>query len=101
LWSPISAASPEGFTRKRIYGTSIIACAPHWLPKAPISMTSSIARMKKVLRLPQAAARHGARSAEEMDIDLSASLLIGDSSRDRKLAEACGIPFALVTDVGS
>ncbi len=35
---------------------------------------------------------------KKWDIDLSASLLIGDSSRDRKLAEACGIPFALVTD---
>jgi D-glycero-D-manno-heptose 1,7-bisphosphate phosphatase len=32
------------------------------------------------------------------DVDLAASLLIGDSSRDRQLAERCGIPFALVRD---
>ncbi len=32
------------------------------------------------------------------DIDLSASLLIGDSDRDRRLAEICGIPFAQVRD---
>jgi putative toxin-antitoxin system antitoxin component (TIGR02293 family) len=32
------------------------------------------------------------------DIDLSASLLIGDGERDRLLAERCGIPFALVRD---
>jgi len=30
------------------------------------------------------------------NIDLSASLLIGDSDRDRLLAERCHIPFALV-----
>lgn len=30
------------------------------------------------------------------DIDLSASLLIGDGERDRLLAARCGIPFALV-----
>lgn len=30
------------------------------------------------------------------DIDLSASLLIGDTERDRQLAERCGIPFVLV-----
>ena len=32
------------------------------------------------------------------NIDLSASLLIGDSQRDRLLAERCRIPFALVRD---
>jgi D-glycero-D-manno-heptose 1,7-bisphosphate phosphatase len=32
------------------------------------------------------------------DIDLSASLLIGDSDRDKLLAQHCGIPFALVRD---
>lgn len=32
------------------------------------------------------------------DIDLSASLLIGDSDRDQLLAERCGIPFARVRD---
>jgi D-glycero-D-manno-heptose 1,7-bisphosphate phosphatase len=32
------------------------------------------------------------------DIDLAASLLIGDSQRDRLLAERCGIAFALVRD---
>jgi histidinol-phosphate phosphatase family protein len=32
------------------------------------------------------------------DIDLGASLLVGDSSRDRLLAEACSIPFVLVRD---
>jgi histidinol phosphatase-like enzyme len=32
------------------------------------------------------------------DIDLSASLLIGDGERDRLLAAACGIPFVLVKD---
>jgi len=35
---------------------------------------------------------------QKWDIDLSASLLIGDSQRDRLLAERCGIPFALVRD---
>ena len=32
------------------------------------------------------------------DIDLDASLLIGDGERDRRLAERCGIPFVLVRD---
>jgi len=35
---------------------------------------------------------------QKWDIDLAASLLIGDSERDRLLAEACGIPFARVLD---
>jgi len=30
------------------------------------------------------------------DIDLAASLLVGDGERDRQLAETCGIPFVLV-----
>ncbi|SRR5581483_5514184 len=38
-------------------------------------------------------------NAQKMfDIDLPASLLIGDSERDRQLAQRCGIPFALVRD---
>ena len=32
------------------------------------------------------------------DIDLSASLLIGDSPSDRQLAETCGMAFALARD---
>ena len=32
------------------------------------------------------------------DIDLAASLLIGDSDRDRRLAERCGLSFALVRE---
>jgi len=32
------------------------------------------------------------------DIDLAASLLIGDGERDRLLAERCGIPFVRVRD---
>jgi len=32
------------------------------------------------------------------DIDLAASLLVGDGERDRLLAERCGIPFVLVRD---
>jgi len=32
------------------------------------------------------------------DIELAASLLIGDGERDRLLAERCGIPFVLVQD---
>ncbi len=32
------------------------------------------------------------------DIDLGASLLIGDGERDRLLAERCGIPFVMVRD---
>lgn len=32
------------------------------------------------------------------NIDLAESLLIGDSERDRLLAERCGIPFVLVRD---
>ena len=35
---------------------------------------------------------------QKWDIDLAASLLIGDSPRDRLLAERCGISFALVRD---
>jgi D-glycero-D-manno-heptose 1,7-bisphosphate phosphatase len=35
---------------------------------------------------------------QKWNIDLSASLLIGDGERDRLLAERCGIPFALVRD---
>ena len=35
---------------------------------------------------------------EKWDIDLSASLFIGDSEQDRLLAERCRIPFALVRD---
>jgi D-glycero-D-manno-heptose 1,7-bisphosphate phosphatase len=35
---------------------------------------------------------------QKWDIDLAASLLIGDSERDRLLAERCGIPFARVLD---
>jgi len=32
------------------------------------------------------------------DIDLAASLFIGDGERDRLLAERCGIPFVMVRD---
>ncbi|HTQ57214.1 MAG TPA: HAD family hydrolase [Bryobacteraceae bacterium] len=32
------------------------------------------------------------------DIDLGASLLVGDGERDRELAARCGIPFVLVKD---
>jgi D-glycero-D-manno-heptose 1,7-bisphosphate phosphatase len=35
---------------------------------------------------------------QKWSIDLSASLLIGDSQRDQLLAERCRIPFALVRD---
>ena len=35
---------------------------------------------------------------QKWHIDLSASLLIGDSQRDQLLAERCRIPFALVRD---
>jgi histidinol phosphatase-like enzyme len=35
---------------------------------------------------------------QKWDIDLAASLLIGDTRRDRLLAERCGIPFALVRE---
>jgi D-glycero-D-manno-heptose 1,7-bisphosphate phosphatase len=35
---------------------------------------------------------------QKWNIDLSASLLIGDSERDRLLAQACGIPFVRVLD---
>ena len=38
------------------------------------------------------------QAQQKWDIDLSASLLIGDTQRDRLLAERCGIPFALVRD---
>ncbi|HUB32067.1 MAG TPA: HAD family hydrolase [Bryobacteraceae bacterium] len=37
-------------------------------------------------------------SQRKWDIDLSASLLVGDGERDRLLAECCGIPFVLVKD---
>ena len=36
------------------------------------------------------------QAQRKWDIDLSASLLIGDGERDRLLAAHCGIPFALV-----
>ena len=35
---------------------------------------------------------------QKWDIDLSASLLVGDGERDRLLAERCDIPFVLVRD---
>jgi D-glycero-D-manno-heptose 1,7-bisphosphate phosphatase len=35
---------------------------------------------------------------KKWDIDLAASLLVGDGERDRLLAERCGIPFVLVRD---
>ena len=38
------------------------------------------------------------QAQKKWDIDLSASLLIGDGERDRLLAERCGIPFVLVRD---
>lgn len=38
------------------------------------------------------------QAQKKWDIDLSASLLIGDGERDRQLAARCGIPFALVRD---
>jgi D-glycero-D-manno-heptose 1,7-bisphosphate phosphatase len=38
------------------------------------------------------------QAQRKWDIDLSASLLIGDGERDRLLAARCGIPFALVRD---
>jgi len=38
------------------------------------------------------------QAQQKWDIDLSASLLIGDGERDRLLAERCGIPFAGVWD---
>lgn len=38
------------------------------------------------------------QAQKKWDIDLSASLLIGDGERDRLLAECCGIPFVLVRD---
>jgi D-glycero-D-manno-heptose 1,7-bisphosphate phosphatase len=38
------------------------------------------------------------QAQQKWDINLSASLLIGDGERDRLLAERCGIPFALVRD---
>jgi D-glycero-D-manno-heptose 1,7-bisphosphate phosphatase len=36
------------------------------------------------------------QAQEKWNIDLSASLLIGDGERDRLLAQRCGIPFVLV-----
>jgi len=38
------------------------------------------------------------QAQRKWDIDLSASLLVGDGERDRLLAERCGIPFVLVRD---
>jgi D-glycero-D-manno-heptose 1,7-bisphosphate phosphatase len=38
------------------------------------------------------------QAQQKWDIDLSASLLIGDTERDWLLAERCRIPFALVRD---
>jgi len=38
------------------------------------------------------------QAQRKWDIDLAASLLIGDGERDRLLAERCGIPFVLVRD---
>lgn len=38
------------------------------------------------------------QAQQKWDIDLSGSLLIGDSERDRQLAERCGLSFALVRD---
>jgi len=38
------------------------------------------------------------QAQQKWNIDLSASLLIGDSQRDRLLAERCRIPFALVRE---
>lgn len=38
------------------------------------------------------------QAQQKWKIDLSASLLVGDSQRDRLLAERCGIPFALVRE---
>ena len=38
------------------------------------------------------------QAQRKWDIDLSASLLIGDGERDRQLAERCGIPFVLGRD---
>jgi D-glycero-D-manno-heptose 1,7-bisphosphate phosphatase len=38
------------------------------------------------------------QAQQKWDIDLSASLFIGDSDRDRLLAERCRIPFALVSN---
>jgi D-glycero-D-manno-heptose 1,7-bisphosphate phosphatase len=38
------------------------------------------------------------QAQRKWDIDLAASLFIGDGERDRLLAERCGIPFALVRD---
>lgn len=38
------------------------------------------------------------QAQQKWDIDLAASLLIGDSERDRLLAERCGLAFALVRD---
>ncbi len=35
---------------------------------------------------------------QKWDIDLAGSLLIGDTERDRLLAERCGIPFASARD---
>ena len=37
-------------------------------------------------------------ACRKWDIDLAQSLLVGDTIRDRQLAERCGIPFALVRD---
>jgi D-glycero-D-manno-heptose 1,7-bisphosphate phosphatase len=38
------------------------------------------------------------QAQQKWDIDLAASLFVGDGERDRLLAERCGIPFLLVRD---
>ena len=38
------------------------------------------------------------QAQKKWNIDLGASLLIGDGERDRLIAERCGIPFVLVRD---
>ena len=38
------------------------------------------------------------QAQKKWNIDLAASLLVGDGERDRLLAERCGIPFVLVRD---
>jgi len=38
------------------------------------------------------------QAQQKWQIDLAASLLIGDGPRDQALAERCGIPFVLVRD---
>ena len=38
------------------------------------------------------------RAAEEWDIDVERSAMIGDSQKDEELARACGMPFIAVAD---